>query len=461
MIFTSRDFLAFLAIVFTLYWSLPRKGFQNVLLLVASYVFYGWIHPWFCVLIATSTLVDYVCGRAMQHSTARRSWLTLSLVVNLGMLGVFKYFTFFADSAIAAMASLGLEVEPLSFRILLPAGISFYTFQTLSYTIDIYRGQMEPRRNFVDFALFVSFFPQLVAGPIERARRFLPQIESPRSWQWERVSHAFTLIVRGYLKKLVVADNIAIVVNKVFMLEEPTLVFLFVGALAFAMQVYGDFSAYTDIARGCAKLLGFELTKNFDSPYLSISPSDHWRRWHITLSTWIRDYLYIPIGGSRVKTPLALCGVFVATMGLSGLWHGAAWNFVLWGIYHGLLIFGYHVLGFGGRWRPATRLGHVGACATMFSFTCFGYLMFRASDMGWLLRALYNCEPGFGGDQWVASLYALSLVLLYSAPLFVLGIWKWCSLRSAPWNIALNGMSLAAIVAFGQDAAVDFVYFQF
>jgi len=461
MIFTSWDFLAFLAIVFTLYWTIPRKGVQNVLLLFASYLFYGWVHPWFCILIATSTIVDYVCGLALRHSTARRSWLALSVSVNLGMLGAFKYFNFFSDSIVTALATFGLQVEPVALRIFLPVGISFYTFQTLSYTIDIYRNQMEPRRNFVDFALFVSFFPQLVAGPIERARSFLPQIEAPRRWQWTRVEQAFSLIVRGYLKKLVVADNVAVVVNKIFMLEEPTLLLLFVGALAFAVQIYSDFSAYTDIARGCGKLLGFELTENFDSPYLAISPSDFWRRWHISFSTWIRDYLYIPLGGSRVGTRLAFGGVLVVTMGLAGLWHGAAWNFVLWGLFHGLLVFVYHLSGMGGRWRPARRLGVLACWAVMFAFTLFGWLIFRTPDIGWLLHALQVGGLGSSGEEWIASLYSLSLLLLYSLPLFVLGIGKWFSLRSASWDVPVNGLALASIVVFAQDTGMDFIYFRF
>ena len=423
MIFTSTAFLAFYAVVFALYWAARNRTAQNVLLLVGSYVFYGYVHPWFCLLIASSTVVDYLCGLGMgRFPNRKRSWLMLSLAFNLGLLGVFKYYDFFARSFAEALGSLGLELQPVELLVLLPVGISFYTFQTLSYTIDVYRGDIKARRSFLDFAVFVSFFPQLVAGPIERAKRFLPQVEAQRHWSWAAVFPALQLIVGGYLKKLVVADNVGPYVDQIFGLQSPTLALLAVGALGFAVQIYADFSAYTDIARGIAKLLGFHLIVNFSSPYLAASPSDFWRRWHISFSSWIRDYLYIPMGGSRVKTRLGFLGVLLGSLGLSGLWHGAAWNFVLWGVYHAFLVFAYHQLGLGGRWAPRGAIQRISATGVMFVWTLLGWLIFRTDDLPWLLDSVQRFRVGLSGDYGAAASYTLSLIALYTVPMVLLGL---------------------------------------
>ena len=260
MIFTSFHFVLFLAVVYAVYWLIPRRAVQNIILLLSSFIFYGWVHPWFCLLLATSTTVDFFSGSAMKRWPGRkRSFLMVSLACNLGLLGVFKYFNFFAESVHASLAWCGLETNPMLLRVLLPVGISFYTFKTLSYTIDIYRGDMAPRTNFIDYALYVSFFPQLLAGPIERARHLLPRIEQERRFDWQQFSEAWVLLLVGYLKKLVIADNVAVYVNQVFMLQHPSIALVMAGTLAFALQILADFSAYTDIARGVGKLLGFEM----------------------------------------------------------------------------------------------------------------------------------------------------------------------------------------------------------
>ncbi len=462
MVFTSFDYAIFLALILAAYWALRVRSVQNVLLLVASYVFYGYIHPWFCILIAVSTVVDYCCGLGIQRfPRARGRFLIVSLLANLGMLGFFKYFNFFYDNVAAALGNVGLMTSPLALKIFLPVGISFYTFQTLSYTIDIYRGEMEPRRNFLDFALFVSFFPQLVAGPIERAKRFLPQIEQPRTWQAEMFFSAFPLMVRGYLKKLVIADNVAIFVDKIYMLDHPSFLLVLAGTIAFAVQIYTDFSAYTDIARATARLLGFDLVENFNSPYLAISPSDFWRRWHISFSTWIRDYLYIPLGGSRVNTRLGHLFVLVTSMGLSGLWHGAAWNFVLWGIYHGLLVFFYHLLGIGGRWQPRTRPGHVGAWAVMMCFTLFGWFLFRMPSLEWAVDVARHMTLGLSGDSLALAVTVTALIGMYSMPLYLL-YWADKHLKGVQLvRAGVYGVIIAAIFVLARETQQDFIYFQF
>jgi len=462
MVFTSTDFLAFFGLVFGLYWVLRARYAQNVLLLVASYVFYCWIHPWFGLLIGASTVVDYACGRAMERwPSRRRPWLWVSLGFNLGLLGVFKYFNFFAENIAHAAGVVGLTLSPIELRVMLPVGISFYTFQTLSYTIDVYRGQLAARKSLLDFAVFVAFFPQLVAGPIERAARFLPQVEVARKWSWAAVFPALQLIVGGYLKKMVVADNVGVYVNEIFMLRSPSLLLLAVAALGFAVQIYADFSAYTDIARGVARLLGFELMVNFRSPYLALSPADFWRRWHISFSSWIRDYLYIPLGGSRVRGAGRQFLVVLTALGLSGLWHGAAWNFVLWGVYHAVLVFVYQRLGLGGRWAP-TRTWAIGlAWAAMFTWTLVGWLIFRATDLGWLWAAVRTAHGGISGDALVAAAYVLSLVALYSIPMIALGLVERMRGERHVVRACFLVLALLTIVVFAHDGQVDFIYFRF
>ena len=462
MSFVSFEFGAFLAIVYAAYWLLRRRGWQNALLLVASYVFYGYIHPWFCWLLAASTVVDYFCGWGMVwRPRHRKVFLAVSLLGNLGMLGFFKYFGFFADNVAALLGRAGLHADVFTLQVLLPVGISFYTFQTLSYTIDIYRGETHPRRNFVDYALYVAFFPQLVAGPIERAKRFLPQIESERCWRYDDLAEGAALMVRGFFKKMVIADNVAVYVDKIFMLEHPTLSLLAVGALAFAVQIYTDFGGYTDIARGTARLLGFHLIENFRSPYLAVSPSDFWRRWHISFSSWIRDYLYIGLGGSRVGSWAGHLRVLLLTMGLAGLWHGAAWHFVIWGLYHGLLTFAYRRLGFGGRWVPVTFVGNALAVAVMLCFTLVGWLLFRTPHMGWLIAALSRPVWGVTGDAGVVCVVVLAFTACFAAPLFVLyALDRWFS-RARPLHALFHGAALVAIIVFFLDSQQSFIYFQF
>lgn len=462
MVFTGFDFLCFLVAVFFVYWLLRNKTAQNLLLLVASYVFYGYVHPWFCLLIAFSTVVDYACGLAMvRYANQRRGILCLSLAANLGMLGVFKYFDFFAANVAEVFSLLGWNMGPATLGVVLPVGISFYTFQTLSYTIDVYRGEMQPRRNFLDFALFVSFFPQLVAGPIERARRFLLQIESPRRWDWDRFGSAFPLLVMGFFKKLVVADNVSVLSDKIFMLEHPTLLLLFAGSVTFAVQILADFSAYTDIARGTARLLGFELVENFNHPYLAISPSDFWRRWHISFSTWIRDYIYIPLGGSRVRSWAAGAVVMLVTMGLSGLWHGAAWHFVVWGVYHGLLLLGYRSLGLGGRWRPQGRAQTAAAWMVMSWLTLVGWLLFRAPSLGWLAGAVADPELGISGERLLVAAFTVGFVLVHVGP-WAVAHWLQQQRPGALWSHAMCRCAmLGLIVILGRETPSDFIYFQF
>lgn len=336
MFFNSIDFAIFLPIVFALYWFGTNKSLklQNLLVVSASYVFYGWWDWRFLSLILFSTMVDYTVGKRLgsENNQARRKLLLwVSILVNLGFLGFFKYYNFFLDNFVDVFSFFGKSINANSLNIILPVGISFYTFQTLSYTIDIYRNKLQPSNDFIAFSAFVSFFPQLVAGPIERASNLLPQFQTERKFDYDKAVDGLRQILWGLFKKVVIADNCAEYANLIFNNSSDhsgsTLV---LGAILFSFQIYGDFSGYSDIAIGCARLFGFNLKRNFSFPYFSRDIAEFWRRWHISLSTWFRDYLYIPLGGSRGSTGLKIRNTFIIFL-VSGFWHGANWTFIVWG----------------------------------------------------------------------------------------------------------------------------------
>jgi D-alanyl-lipoteichoic acid acyltransferase DltB (MBOAT superfamily) len=342
MLFNSIDFAIFLPVVFFLYWFAANKNLklQNFLIVAASYLFYGWWDWRFLSLILFSTLVDYSIGLGLlkqENPNKRKVLLWTSIIVNIGFLGFFKYYNFFIDNFITAFSFFGTEIKDGSLNIILPVGISFYTFQTLSYSIDVYKRKLEPTRDFIAFSAFVSFFPQLVAGPIERASNLLPQLAKTRFFVIENAIKGVRLILWGLTKKVVIADSIAPAVDDIFLnySQYPSTILL-LGTLLFSFQIYCDFSGYSMIARGVAKLFGIELMKNFNFPYFSRNFGEFWRRWHISLSTWFRDYLYIPIGGSRVSKLKNIRNIFVIFF-VSGFWHGANWNFIVWGGLHALL----------------------------------------------------------------------------------------------------------------------------
>jgi len=337
MLFNSIPFLIFLPTVFAIYWFLSKGKlrWQNMFILLASYTFYGWWDYRFLILIAASTFLDYLISILIEKQEkikTRKFLLIISLVFNLGMLCLFKYYNFFINSWQEAWNSLGVEMNSYSLNIILPIGISFYTFQTLSYTIDVYRKRMHATRNFIQFAGFVSFFPQLVAGPIERASHLLPQFSKKRDFNEEFSKSGLNLIIWGLFKKIVIADTCAIYVNTIFEnFDRMNSISLILGAIYFSFQIYADFSGYSDIAIGTARLFGFDLMRNFNYPYFSQNIGEFWKRWHISLSTWFRDYVYIPLGGSlgtKRKTTINIFLIFI----ISGLWHGANWTFIIWGL---------------------------------------------------------------------------------------------------------------------------------
>jgi D-alanyl-lipoteichoic acid acyltransferase DltB (MBOAT superfamily) len=350
MLFNSFEYLIFLPAVFLLYWMIkPEKyRWQNVILIIASYIFYGFWDYRFLFLLVFSTSLDYFTGLKIFEAKSiqyKKIWLLISIVINLGFLGFFKYYNFFIESFSDLLSNVGLQAHPWTLRIILPVGISFYTFHGLSYVLDIYHGKIKPTRNIIDYSLFVSFFPLLVAGPIERATHLLPQLQKPRRFKAHNATDGLKQMLWGFFKKIVIADNCAVIVNNVFenyaSLPASALV---VGAIFFSFQIYGDFSGYSDIASGSARLFGIELLRNFSYPYFSRDIAEFWRRWHISLTTWFRDYLYIPLGGSRGSRKQTVRNTFIIFL-VSGFWHGANWTFIVWGLVHALLFLPLLLLG--------------------------------------------------------------------------------------------------------------------
>jgi len=406
---------------------------------------------------------------------SRRWLLTLSLTVNLGMLGIFKYFGFFADSFREMLLALGYEANPLTLSIVLPVGISFYTFQTLSYTIDVYRRELKPTRDALDFALFVAFFPQLVAGPIERAKNLLPNITAPRTLSWEALGRGAVLCLLGLIKKVVIADAIGPSVDAVYASPDPSRVDIVFATWLFAVQIYCDFSGYTDIARGVAKMLGFRLMRNFAQPYFAADPQEFWRRWHISLSTWLRDYLYIPLGGNRGGR-WATYRNLMATMTLGGLWHGAAWNFVLWGIYQGGLLSVHRALtgrhrrtGEGERRSLLAWASRGLAIFAFFQVVCYGWLLFRAQSFDQIrdfsLRLAGLGEPIPAGllmpSPPLAALLAMGFVFVWDVLIERSGDVRFYAAWPLPVRAALYAGMVYLLVFGATTQTSNFIYFQF
>lgn len=393
MLFNSIDFAVFLPVVFLAYWFVFNKNIkiQNFFLLVASYVFYGWWDWRFLFLILFSTVVDFLVGKGMSNEdnpTKRKVLLGISLFINLGLLGFFKYYNFFIDNFIKAFSLFGSSIHPNTLNVILPVGISFYTFQTLSYSIDIYKRKLEPARDFISFSTFVSFFPQLVAGPIERATHLLPQFYKKREFDYGLAVNGMRQILWGLFKKIVIADSCAEYANLIFNNStEYSGSTLLLGALFFTFQIYGDFSGYSDIAIGTSRLFGFDLMQNFNFPYFSRDIAEFWRRWHISLSTWFRDYLYIPLGGSKGGIWMKLRNTFIIFI-VSGFWHGANWTFLVWGFLNALYFLpllltnnNRNNLGSIAQGKLFPSIREFISIATTFGLTVLAWIFFRARDL--------------------------------------------------------------------------------
>ncbi|MDX1909019.1 MAG: MBOAT family O-acyltransferase [Bacteroidia bacterium] len=487
MLFNSFIFAVYLPIVFVLYWFVFNKHLraQNALIVFVSYFFYGWWDPRFLALIFMSTLFDYLMGIAIHDAPEekrKKMFMAVSFIVNLTFLGFFKYYNFFAQSLIDAFAGLGVELQLSTLNIVLPVGISFYTFQSLSYTIDVYRGDLKPTRDPVNFYAFVSFFPQLVAGPIERATNLLPQFYEPRHFDFDKAKDGMKQIFWGLFKKIVVADTCADVVNTIFgTYEQHSGSTLFIAAVLFSFQIYCDFSGYSDIAIGCARLFGFELMQNFNKPYLSRDIGEFWRRWHMSLSTWFRDYIYFPLGGSRVSKWLQFRNNMIVFT-VSGFWHGANWTFLFWGFLNGLY---YLPIMLRKNKRPATSviadgklfpsIQEVLAVAVTFFFTVIAWVFFRAKDIqsaftivGRILSPDLFTNPATSLDGFNLRdqiIYAfLGIGLLMTIEWFTRTKKHGLEFKTGPTLLRWTAYTAVIVIVFlfrRTGGNLDFIYFQF
>jgi D-alanyl-lipoteichoic acid acyltransferase DltB (MBOAT superfamily) len=481
MLFNSLDFAIFLPIVFLLYWFITQKNLklQNSLIVLASYVFYGWWDWRFLSLIIFSTLVDYTIGQSLrneQQQSKRKVLLWTSIIVNLGFLGFFKYYNFFLENFIDAFSLFGMQINANSLNIILPIGISFYTFQTLSYTIDVYRKNLEPTKDFIAFSAFVCFFPQLVAGPIERATNLLPQFYKKRTFEYHKAVDGMRQILWGLFKKVVIADNCAEFANQIFNnsadMNGSTLL---LGAIFFTFQIYGDFSGYSDIAIGTSRLFGFDLKQNFATPYFSRDIAEFWRRWHISLSTWFRDYLYIPLGGSRGGTWMKVRNTFAIFL-VSGFWHGANWTFIVWGALNAiyfipLLLTNNNRKNLGvvaeGKLLPSFR--ETVSILTTFGLTVFAWVFFRAEDLSHAIsiiseifsNSIFDSVEIYGKRN---ALFTLLIIII-----FIVIEWNGREKAFALESIFNNKycrwitylILICAIILFKSSDSSEFIYFQF
>lgn len=478
MLFNSFEFFLFLPVVFCLYWFVFNRSlrWQNVLLLAASYFFYGWWSYKFLGLLVLSTVLDFTYGFWVASPNRKKAkfFLWLSIINNLGILGVLKYYNFFAIQFQHGFDALGLHTNPVLLHLALPIGISFYTFHGMSYVFDIYRGNQKPVTNFIDYSLFVSFFPLLVAGPIERAHHLLPQVQHRRTFRYTQAVEGCRLIIWGMFKKVVIADTLAIFVNDIFgTYQNNNGVTLIIGAIAFSFQIYGDFSGYSDIAIGTAKLFGFELLSNFRFPYFSRDIAEFWRRWHISLSSWFRDYLYIPLGGSRGGKAKAVRNTFIIFL-VSGFWHGASWNFIAWGAIHAcgflpLLLLNRnrkHVSDIVAEGRNLPGLKELWQMMTTFAFVTIAWVFFRAADITTAIDYLRHIGGSvINNPGQFLHLPDSSMVFLYIIPL-ICGDW-WLRNDERKLNFytplveTVVSWILVFIIIFSFQKETTFIYFQF
>jgi alginate O-acetyltransferase complex protein AlgI len=482
MLFNSIDFAVFLPVVFILYWFVFDKNLklQNLLIVAASYLFYGWWDERFLILILFSSVVDFLVGKRLKTTeiqAQRKQLLWLSMVINLGLLGFFKYCNFFIENFIAAFSFFGMDIPANSLNIILPVGISFYTFQTMSYTIDVYRKKLEPTESFIDFCAFVSFFPQLVAGPIERATDLLPQFYNKRVFDYSKAVDGMRQILWGLFKKIVIADNCAELANQIFNnsseMNGSTLV---LGAVFFTFQIYGDFSGYSDIAIGTSRLFGFNLKKNFAFPYFARDIAEFWRRWHISLTTWFRDYLYIPLGGSRGGTLMKIRNTFIIFL-VSGFWHGANWTFILWGLLNAIYFLPLLLtnrnrenLDVVAKDRFFPTFKEFSSILITFCLTVFAWIFFRAENIGHAFSYISEIFSMSFFSMPEAKFIAKATPTMIFMALFILLEWsgrkndhaletlgiKW----KRPFRLAVYYSLVVSIIYFS-GTEQEFIYFQF
>jgi alginate O-acetyltransferase complex protein AlgI len=474
MEFCTKDYLFFFAGIFATYWLLPWRRARVWLLIGASFVFYAKWNPWLACLVSATTAMDYLLARVMDMTDRprmRKVLLVVSLAMNLGLLIYFKYANFFLDSLRQALQAAGVPSWGGSLSVILPIGISFYTFEAINYTVDVYRRRIRAERDLSNFVLFILFFPHLIAGPIVRAKDFLPQVRRRKRWDWARIHLGVQFLLLGLFKKMAVADKMAEFADPVF--ADPATfgtAAMWMGAIAYAVQIYCDFSGYSDLAIGSAHLLGYRLVQNFNMPYLAVNISDFWRRWHISLSSWLRDYLFVPLGGSRGSNWKTCRNLFL-TMAVGGLWHGANWNCVLWGCLNG----GYNLIhrGFQAFCRPRPRFdaalhtvpGTVARVALTFSAVLAGLVLFRSTSLtnaGIAFRHLLVPSAGQGSPLPAVSLTVLVGIIVAGHMIGANGIWRqWVVRLPAPVLGTAYAVALNFALLLAPDGGKTFIYFQF
>lgn len=462
MAFTSFTYLYFLAIVVALYWLVRNRTAQNVLLVIASYVFYGWLTPWYCALLAVSTVITYGCLHLLwktPEGQIKSRWpVVIAIGTNIGMLAILKYWNFWLDDIVAVATNAGWKTSKGTLNIALPLGLSFYTLQAVGLVVDAYRGDAQ-RESPLNIALFLAFFPKLISGPFEKASLFLGQVQVTRHFALLHVTEGMKLLLSGLVKKMVIAENIGFFVGQIQSLNNTSIIVLIVATIGFACELLADFSGYTDLARGSARLLGFSLKENFNYPYLAISPSDFWQRWHISLSQWFRDYVYIPIRNLKYKSTIVLFFAVQITMLSSGIWHGATSGFALWGLYYGVLIFTYDLLGYGGHWKPQTRIGTLFAWSIMTIWTLLGWFIFKSPSIAWIGQTISQMTWQLTeGDLTIAGIW-LAIIAMYSSPWLLLNSMP--KIKSSLTRCAIHGILVAMLLLFSQEEPGNFFYFQF
>jgi D-alanyl-lipoteichoic acid acyltransferase DltB (MBOAT superfamily) len=466
--FTSYNFFIFFIIFFAAYWLMPNRQWKNALLVVGSYIVYAWVWSWHAAFIFLFTLVDYFLALGMERWKSKSALLTwIGVALNLGILACFKYYFFFNVALGNWLNQIGVNGDVFLMRIALPLGLSFYALKKIGYLLDIQRGTLKPARDFLAYAAYISFFPQIFSGPIDRPQKLLAQLNEERAWKMENLHNAWTLLVMGFFKKIVIANSVTVIVDQIYDIDEPSKILLLVAALGYVLQILADFSSYTDISRGLACLLGLQTAENFNRPYLALTPTEFWNRWHITLSSWLRDYIFFPLRRVLVKRKDVIPDIVIqsipplVTMLVSGLWHGVGWKFAVWGLYYGALIVLYQALGIRGDWKPDGKVKIFFAWLIMFTLTTIGMTLFHTDSFAWLWNTIAY-EPFFNNSQELTSAFILAgMLAFYALPLIlklVMDIYleKYVTLH-ALYYVAATWL----IVIYINSSSPDFIYFQF
>lgn len=466
--FTTYEFLVFFVVFLAVYWLVKSSIWKNTVLLAGSYIFYGWLASWHVIVILLSTLIDYFLALGMARWKSKaRLLMWVGVILNISLLAFTKYYFFFNTTLAGWLDQTGLGGDIFLMRILLPLGLSFYILKKIGYLLDVQRGTFKPTQDFIAFAAYVSFFPQVFSGPIDRPQKLLTQLYEPRAWKSENLHNAWQLLVMGFFKKLVVANTVQVIVEQIFELAEPSKILLIVGGLGFTLQILADFSSYTDLSRGFAYLLGLETTENFNQPYLSLTPGEFWNRWHISLSSWLRDYIFFPLRRVLLKQKNIFPEILIqsipplVTMFISGLWHGVGWKFIIWGVYYGVLIVLYQVLGIRGDWKPQGTIKKFFAWLVMFLLIVFGWLIFRAVSLNWLWSALAHSPLYHTSNELIASFVLLVMIGFYASLLIVKSLLdRYAANYTTLHALYYVGATLMTIV-FINSSSPDFIYFQF